>query len=350
MRRAGFSLRRELALGLGVYGLYLLVRRLVLRRRWARARTRERRAHRRVREAARARRRARRAAGASPLPATRPRPQPRLRALQRHAHRRLARPALPAPRRGLSPLPARLPARACRARSRLPPLPTAPPRVLDGFVDTLVRGQRARPRAPAPRALLQPGRCDAEPARRIRGRHGRRDRGAERLARREGGAHAYAPLVATVVAGTGNHYVLDAVGRAPPSEPPRVGSHERGPVPLLVFSASAIPALAALVLLPHAGRPARTSSRRAVRNMRRRAAPRSWPSRRWSSWRLPAPRTNREPRTRDHDDGSTMPVADTPWRYTIVVEGPRREAAPGEGEAPDPRRHARRRMLEAEPR
>jgi hypothetical protein len=27
-------------------------------------------------------------------------------------------------------------------------------------------------------------------------------------------AHSYAPLVATVVAGTGNHYVLDAVGGA----------------------------------------------------------------------------------------------------------------------------------------
>jgi hypothetical protein len=27
-------------------------------------------------------------------------------------------------------------------------------------------------------------------------------------------AHAYAPLVATVVAGTGNHYVLDAVAGA----------------------------------------------------------------------------------------------------------------------------------------
>ena len=49
-------------------------------------------------------------------------------------------------------------------------LPTAPPRVLEGFVDTF-RGERARPRASVPRALLQPGRRDAEPARRIRRRH-----------------------------------------------------------------------------------------------------------------------------------------------------------------------------------
>ena len=168
-----------------------------------------------LREASRARRRARRAACAPPLPAPRPRPQRRLRALQRDAHGRLARPALPPPRRGVPPLPSRLPARARRRAARLLPAAdraAARPRRLRGHP---VRGQRARPRAPAPPALLQPGRRDAEPPRRLRGRHGRRDRraGASRRARRAA-AHSYAPLVATVVAGTGNHYVLDAVAGA----------------------------------------------------------------------------------------------------------------------------------------
>ena len=41
------------------------------------------------------------------------------------------------------------------------------------------------------------------------------DRRAHRLAcSSKSVAHAYAPLVATVVAGTGNHYVLDAVAGA----------------------------------------------------------------------------------------------------------------------------------------
>jgi PAP2 superfamily len=93
-------------------------------------------------------------------------------------------------------------------------LPTAPPRVLDGYVDTLseVSGLdlehaflvrfynpvAAMPSLHVAFAVIT---------------------GAE-IAERSGSlivrsaARAYAPLVATVVAGTGNHYVLDAVAGA----------------------------------------------------------------------------------------------------------------------------------------
>ena len=92
--------------------------------------------------------------------------------------------------------------------------PTAPPRVLDGFVDTiseisgfdiehprLVRFYNpvaAMPSLHVAFAVV----LGAEIA-------GRTD---SRLAKSV--AHAYAPLVAVVVAGTGNHYVFDALGGA----------------------------------------------------------------------------------------------------------------------------------------
>jgi hypothetical protein len=93
-------------------------------------------------------------------------------------------------------------------------LPTAPPRVLEGFVDTLseVSGLdlehpflvrfynpvAAMPSLHVAFAVV----TGAEIA----------DRSESRLVKAV--AHAYPPLVATVVAGTGNHYVLDAVGGA----------------------------------------------------------------------------------------------------------------------------------------
>ena len=92
--------------------------------------------------------------------------------------------------------------------------PTAPPRVLDGFVDTisevsgvdlehpfLVRFYNpvaAMPSLHVAFAVITGG-AIAERAR-------------SPLARST--AHLYAPLVALVVAGTGNHYVLDAVAGA----------------------------------------------------------------------------------------------------------------------------------------
>ena len=92
--------------------------------------------------------------------------------------------------------------------------PTAPPRVLDGFVDTisevsgldlehpfLIRFYNpiaAMPSLHVAFAVIT-GAAIAE-------------RAESRVAR--GAGYAYAPLVALVVAGTGNHYVLDAVGGA----------------------------------------------------------------------------------------------------------------------------------------
>jgi hypothetical protein len=93
-------------------------------------------------------------------------------------------------------------------------LPTAPPRVLDGFVDTLseVSGldleHRLLVRFYNPVAAMPSLHVAFAVV-----------TGAE-IASRSGSvlvrsaARAYAPLVATVVAGTGNHYVLDAVAGA----------------------------------------------------------------------------------------------------------------------------------------
>ena len=56
--------------------------------------------------------------------------------------------------------------------------PCAPPRSLDGFVDTIVRRDGRRPRFGSRRATLRPARRDAEHPRRLRRRHrGRRRRG-----------------------------------------------------------------------------------------------------------------------------------------------------------------------------
>ena len=211
---SGFSVRREVTLGLAVYALYLLVARHVLRRDGR----------------ARARRNAERIValeerlGIDVEPAVQRSllRYPRLvhglnvglRPLQRHAHGRLARPPVSPPRRAVPPLPAHVPARARRRATRLLAAAdgaAARPRRVRRHA---VRGEWARPRASGARALLQPGRGDAEPARRVRGRHRSGDRRALGLRGRGSAARAYAPLVATVVAGTGNHYVLDAVAGA----------------------------------------------------------------------------------------------------------------------------------------
>jgi len=92
--------------------------------------------------------------------------------------------------------------------------PTAPPRVLDGFVDTLAEVSGLDLEHPVLVRFYNPVAAmpslhvafavvtGAEIA----------DRSQSRVARSL--ARAYAPLVATVVAGTGNHYVLDAVAGA----------------------------------------------------------------------------------------------------------------------------------------
>jgi PAP2 superfamily len=92
--------------------------------------------------------------------------------------------------------------------------PTAPPRVLDGFVDTLSEVSGLDLEHPLLVRFYNP--VAAMPSLHVAFAV---ITGAE-IAERSGSAlvrvaaHAYAPLVATVVAGTGNHYVLDAVGGA----------------------------------------------------------------------------------------------------------------------------------------
>jgi PAP2 superfamily len=92
--------------------------------------------------------------------------------------------------------------------------PTAPPRVLDGFVDTLSEVSGLDLEHPLIVRFYNP--VAAMPSLHVAFAV---VTGAE-IAERSGSAlvrvaaHAYAPLVATVVAGTGNHYVLDAVGGA----------------------------------------------------------------------------------------------------------------------------------------
>jgi PAP2 superfamily len=89
-------------------------------------------------------------------------------------------------------------------------LPTAPPRVLDGFVDTLSEVSGLDLEHPFLVRFYNP--VAAMPSLHVAFAV---LTGAEIAARSDSvlvrsAARAYAPLVATVVAGTGNHYVLDA--------------------------------------------------------------------------------------------------------------------------------------------
>ncbi len=209
-----FSLRRELALGLGVYALYLLVSRLVLRRGG--------------RE--RARRNAERVVawegqlGLGMEPAVQ-------RALLRYPRLvhglnvgyglfnvtlTLGWLVLLYRRRDEEYHRFR---RACLlahvgAQPFFLLFPTAPPRVLDGFVDTLSEVSGLDLEHPFLLRFYNP--VAAMPSLHVAFAVAT---GAEIAARSEStfvkvAAQSYAPLVATVVAGTGNHYVLDAVAGA----------------------------------------------------------------------------------------------------------------------------------------
>jgi len=93
-------------------------------------------------------------------------------------------------------------------------LPTAPPRVSDGFVDTMSEISGLDLEHPFLLRFYNP--VAAMPSLHVAFAvvtgveiAGRSDSLVVKAA-----AHSYAPLVATVVAGTGNHYVLDAVAGA----------------------------------------------------------------------------------------------------------------------------------------
>lgn len=93
-------------------------------------------------------------------------------------------------------------------------LPTAPPRVLDGFVDTISELSGLDLEHPHLLRFYNP--VAAMPSLHVAFAV---VTGAEIAERSESTllrslAYAYPPLVATVVAGTGNHYVLDAVAGA----------------------------------------------------------------------------------------------------------------------------------------
>jgi hypothetical protein len=92
--------------------------------------------------------------------------------------------------------------------------PTAPPRVLDGFVDTLSEVSGLDLEHPLLLRFYNP--VAAMPSLHVAFAvvTGAEIAGRSSSAPGKVLAHAYAPLVATVVAGTGNHYVLDAVAGA----------------------------------------------------------------------------------------------------------------------------------------
>lgn len=209
-----FSRRREIALGLGVYGLYLLVARVVLRRDGR----------------ARARRNAERIVELEERIGLKVEP-----AVQRALLR--------SPRLvhglnvgyGLFNVTLTVGWLAVLYRRRDPRFhafrtscllahvgaqpvfllcPTAPPRALDGFVDTLSEVSGLDLEHPFLVRFYNP--VAAMPSLHVAFAV---VTGAEIAARSESVvvkalAHAYAPLVATVVAGTGNHFVLDAVAGA----------------------------------------------------------------------------------------------------------------------------------------
>jgi PAP2 superfamily protein len=209
-----FSARRELALGLGAYALYLLVGRFVLRRRG----------------------RTRAAANADRIVAF---------------EKRLGMDVEPAVQRALLRYPRLVHGlnvgyglfnvtltvgwlvvlfrrrdasyhrfrRACLltyvgAQPVFLLFPTAPPRVLDGFVDTMSDVSGLDLEHPFLLRFYNP--VAAMPSLHVAFAIVTGAEIAERIDSRlaKAAAHAYAPLVATVVAGTGNHYVLDAAGGA----------------------------------------------------------------------------------------------------------------------------------------
>lgn len=93
-------------------------------------------------------------------------------------------------------------------------VPTAPPRVLDGFVDTMSEVSGLDLEHPLLVRFYNP--VAAMPSLHVAFAVVTGAEIAERTDSRvvKALAHSYAPLVATVVAGTGNHYVLDAVAGA----------------------------------------------------------------------------------------------------------------------------------------
>ena len=93
-------------------------------------------------------------------------------------------------------------------------LPTAPPRVLEGFVDTLAEVSGLDLEHPLLVRFYNP--VAAMPSLHVAFAVVTGAEIAERSDSRvtKSLARAYAPIVATVVAGTGNHYVLDAVAGA----------------------------------------------------------------------------------------------------------------------------------------
>lgn len=93
-------------------------------------------------------------------------------------------------------------------------LPTAPPRVLEGFVDTMSEVSGVDLEHPLLVRLYNP--VAAMPSLHVAFAVVTGAEIAARSRRRvvKVAAHAYAPLVAAVVVGTGNHYVLDTVAGA----------------------------------------------------------------------------------------------------------------------------------------
>ena len=109
-------------------------------------------------------------------------------------------------------------------------LPTAPPRVLDGFVDTLSEVSGVDLEHPVLVRLYNP--VAAMPSLHLAfavvTAHGIAGGASSPLTK--GVAYAYPPLVALVVAGTGNHYVLDvAAGAALGSAAARIASRTPAP-------------------------------------------------------------------------------------------------------------------------
>jgi len=93
-------------------------------------------------------------------------------------------------------------------------LPTAPPRVSEGFVDTMSEISGLDLEHPFLLRFYNP--VAAMPSLHVAFAvvTGAEIAGRSDSLLAQAAAHSYAPLVATVVAGTGNHYVLDAVAGA----------------------------------------------------------------------------------------------------------------------------------------
>ena len=189
-----FSWKREVAIGLGFYAVYLLVRRAGARRGRPGAGRAQRREDRRARGTAGNPRRAGAPAARAAAPATHRRAQRRLRDAERRPDRRLADGAVSQTRPRVSPLSTSGGRGRARRAAGVPAVPRRPAAQARASIGHAPGGERRRPGFGHDRPLLPSARGDAEHPRDPRRRDGPRHQGDERRPGRPGARSSLSTL------------------------------------------------------------------------------------------------------------------------------------------------------------